>query len=80
MPCRDYGKVVVQVVGGMTVVELDGQAVEISNNVALKLLMSQSQREKLADFIVSGNGKFYSRSEIKIRIQKIARRIALKAL
>ena len=40
------------------------------------VLSTPEGRRRLAEFIVRGNGRAYTREEIAIRIQKVARRIA----
>ena len=41
-------------------------------------LTTAEGRERLAEFIVRGNGHCYTREEIKVRIQKVMRRIERK--
>ncbi len=65
----------------MTLIRINGQLQPLSTNNAMKLLLDQSKREKVAALIVSSNGRQrYSREEIRVRIQKILKRIGIRLL
>jgi len=42
------------------------------------VLTTDEGRERLAELIVRGNGNYYTREEIKVRIKKVMRRIERK--
>jgi hypothetical protein len=63
----------------MNLIRVNGELKIDGVNERMKRTLGTPQgREKLAEFIVRGNGRAYTRDQIKQRIQKVCRRIVGK--